>query len=101
MEERCFVHKDRITVRNSSRDEVPKIIDTAHEPMPWTASDWFLRPLLHVTPTICAVSYRKIKCFMNTKLQKGEPYWTGLVADDRLIRWWQNKRLADETLIDS
>jgi hypothetical protein len=34
MEERYFVHNDLITVRNSSRDEVPKIMATAHKPMP-------------------------------------------------------------------
>jgi hypothetical protein len=73
---------------------------TAHKPMPWTASDWFLRPLWNATPTLRGGSYRKIPCFISTKLQKGEPYWTGLVADGGLIRWWQNNWLADDTLID-
>ena len=56
----CFAHTNRITLRTSSQNHVSNAVATAHQLIPWIASDLLLRQLLRVTATTSANPYGKM-----------------------------------------
>jgi hypothetical protein len=77
-----FAHKTQSRPQ-TSRHQVSSVVDTAHQLIPWIASDRVCY-LLHVALTTSASSYRKMKCFVTQSCRMGN--LDPLVADTSYAR---------------
>jgi hypothetical protein len=51
-------------------DQVPSVVATAHHCIAWTAFEWLLYCVLHVTPNTSVNSYHKTKCLISIKVRR-------------------------------